>query len=142
MFPNHHGIVVIALKRRALDVDMLLATENISRQNAIVKASIAGGTPEYVSRDRAGRRHPSQRFVRQAWRQHLVLLWIETKLFTFAAHGHTQARVTHTEPDHRFNDLAFSMTLEGTPTYHDIRDEVFHPNSRADVTAQRSVITD
>ena len=123
--------LVVALKKRILEVDLVVASEAINRDNAVVKTRIAMTGPNFMFKDRLGRRIPSPVFVRAAWRQTLLLARIETKLMTYAQFGVLEVKVAHHNAAHRHAGMVFPLV--GPGSYLDIRDEVFHPNAETDV---------
>lgn len=86
----------------------------------------------FYFRDRGGRLYPSQKFIRTVWRKALVSLGAEFYLLEAVSRGATSAIVVHPDPKHRFNGFEVSTNaLSGQPSFIDVRDEIFHPQSEA-----------
>ncbi|WP_342234647.1 hypothetical protein [Inquilinus sp. OTU3971] len=121
------------LRTVALDVDLRARSQGISDRAALIQVR-ANPPPEmrFYFSDRLSRKWPSQKFVRTAWRQHLLHAYNETYLLTLADHGFTEAEVRHPDSKHHFDRLRFSIYPGGKlPSYAEIREEAFHPNSEA-----------
>jgi len=81
-------------------------------------------------RDRAGRRVPSQRYIRTLWKSSLRDLYVQAYLSQIAVFGEKFATIWHPNPKHKsFGSVIY---LDGRePAYDDLKDTVFHPNSDA-----------
>lgn len=82
--------------------------------------------------DRAGRRWASHKAVRTLWRQKLVLAGTESALLRMAETGLDLAVVTHPDRTHEGSGRRVALTegAAGEP-WPVVRDEVFHPNTHA-----------
>lgn len=80
--------------------------------------------------DRAGRRWPSQRFVRTAWRQALVDAYLGAYLRAAAEHGEDHVLVFHPDRNHAHAFARIPLD-DGGARLDEIRETVFHPNSEA-----------
>jgi hypothetical protein len=113
------------LQAWALDVDMIQFKHQLSRRDALVRKRIQGDGPEFYFRDRAGRKLKAEKFVRQTWRQHLLLVYVETYLFTIMEHGFERATLKHPDLKHQFAGREFDIATE----YPQMRNDLFHPNT-------------
>lgn len=121
------------LRKVALQVELLQAGTGISKVGALIKVKFGKVRKlAFAQEDRIGRKRASEDFVRVLVRQHLLLTYVESYLFALAKSGKDLARVVYT--DER-NGLVFSITgtTGGYPSYDDIRESAFHPNSLASV---------
>jgi hypothetical protein len=137
MMVRDGGIARRVLTRFAFEVDGKLL-QGMSRIGAIITSrpgKVASLKFEQV--DRANRRWKSSQWVRTVTRSHLLQVHIETALYGIQKRGGDLAVVTHESVTHQHSGLVFAITgkEEQYPTYSDIRDEVWHPNSRAFVAA-------
>ena len=118
-------------RHTALEVELAAQVQGIARSVAQMRLRIYG-RPElaFSIRDRAGRRWPSHNFVRTIWRQHLLDTYNETVLSTLADFGIDRAMVSAPGANH---DGQLVTMLQGAelPTYREVRDAIFHPNSEA-----------
>lgn len=82
--------------------------------------------------DRAGKRWPSQRYLKTLWRQALVIGWNETALLVMADHGLDQAVIDHPDPNHSENGTLISLTEAANGLlWSDVKPDIFHPNTSA-----------
>lgn len=119
-----------AMRRTMLGVSMAARAHRIPSQAALIQYRISN-PPEisFYFRDQANRQWPSKRFVRSLWRQHLLGIYNETVLMTLADHGIDRARVVH--PDKNDVPEVSIAPNSALPTYTDVRNHLFHPNSNA-----------
>lgn len=84
---------------------------------------------KFYFKDRSGRRHLSQKFIRTTTRHSLLIAGVE--LYSIAAsYVGNHMEVTH--PDGKVNGMKIGFTrAQGYPLLSDVREEVFHPNSDA-----------
>lgn len=125
------------LRRARLQIGISARTQGVDHHTARMQ-HIAAGRNElrYNFMDRGGRKWPSQKFVSQVWRQHLLNTYNDAYLATAAEFGVDQFRIDHPDAE-RLGGLRFTTTPGGSlPTYDEIKDQVFHPNS---VTVVRMV---
>lgn len=128
------SVVSKGLRQFALDVDAFMNVQRSSYTMAIVGAKMHLDTNfRFHQLDRLGRKWPSTTYLRTAIRGFLVTSYIETYLYALAARGIDMVTVKHPEPDHPHNNMALSIsgTILNMPSYHDLKSEVWHPNSRA-----------
>ncbi len=122
-----------SLRKAALQVSIGARAQNVPIRVALMQYRI-GNTSElhFFFHDRRNQKWPSRKFVRAVWRHHLLSLYNETVLMTLADYGQDMAIVIHANPDADSHGLVISMS-SGTalPTYLEIRNEIFHPNSDA-----------
>jgi hypothetical protein len=83
--------------------------------------------------DRGNRQWPSTLYAKTATRGFLVKSYIDSYVTALSKRGVDMAIVKHPEEGHKHAGLAFSISgvIPNIPAYRDIRDEVWHPNSRA-----------
>lgn len=126
------------LRQAALEVELAAMSQGISRESALIQQRLNAGKTAFTFQDRAGRRWASQKYIRTIWRQHLLTSWNETYLTTLADHGVTTAEIQHPDPASRFAGMKISI-LPSTdlPSYGELRQEAFHPNSEARVSIAR-----
>lgn len=94
--------------------------------------------PEFSVRDAAGRRWPMQRHLATSLRGALLRARNEAFMNVAAQQGAEIFRVDHADGKREVHNLAFSRrpgAIPGMPAYAEIRDRIFHPNSRSVVTA-------
>lgn len=98
-------------------------------------------TAPFYFRDRSGRRHPSQRYVRMSFRQTLLYGALQTYSIEASIRSANYMIVRHPE-----NKASVEGTLLGfrrdqnLPLISDVKDEIFHPNSNAFVEAKFDAI--
>lgn len=122
------------LRQLAFNVDQHMNAKGTTYNVALMNAKIdLGGSTTFFQVDRSGRRWASTNYAKTGSRGFLVKTYIESYLYAMTAAGNDLARVDHPEEDHMHNGVVFSVSGEslGIPTYSEIRDEVWHPNSRA-----------
>ncbi len=86
----------------------------------------------FVFHDRAAHKWPSRRFVRSLWRARLLAIYNETVLLTLSDHGVETAVVSHTDEKSPVHGMEVTIAAGSElPTYSEIQNEVFHPNSEA-----------
>lgn len=79
--------------------------------------------------DSLGRKIAASRHIRQVWRHHLLLLYVETYLFTAAAHGFETVILEHSNPRAEVNGRTVTIMDGFDTSYSSIKDQVFHPNA-------------
>lgn len=125
-----------AYLRVVLQVKIAARSQRASQRTALLQYRIGNAVElNFFFHDRRNQRWPSQKFIRAIWRQHLLNSYNETVLVTLAEHGIRTARIQHTSPQSQFHDMKVAFSPNGSlPTYAEIRNEVFHPNSEAILT--------
>lgn len=122
-----------SLRRAVLQVSVAAQAQRVPLRVALMQYRI-GNTTElhFFFHDRRNQKWPSRKFVRAVWRHHLLSLYNEVVLLTLADHGLDTAMIVHASPDYHSQNMVISMS-SGTslPTYSEIRNEIFHPNSDA-----------
>ena len=127
--------ILKGLRGVALRASIIATGRNIPRSSAL-KIVRADKEINFTFQDRAGRNYPSAKYVRTVWRKALVQSWNETALLTLAANGETVAEIQHPDESHEWQGELLSLTEEGTlPTWNDVQEDVFHPNTEAWVSA-------
>ena len=117
----------------ALQVTVASKSEGISLQTALAQYRIGNAAElHFFFHDRRNQKWPSRKFIRAVWRHHLLTAFNEVTLLTLAEHGVTTARIEHINPKADSNGLLVAMNSSTElPTYAEIRNEIFHPNSDA-----------
>lgn len=94
--------------------------------------------PVFKFADRLGRNYKSSKLIRDTVRQNLLHAWNEVYMHTAFEAGHDTVQITHPDPNFKWfgQDVSIVSNDAGIPTYHEIRDEVFHPSSNARVTLE------
>lgn len=88
--------------------------------------------PNFHFRDRRHFKVASRTFIRGVWRMSMLSLYNETVLLTLADHGHDLAQIDHLDAKAPVHGSILAIAPGGeTPSYEEIRAEVFHPNSDA-----------
>lgn len=119
-------------RKGALRVDMLKRAGVGWLDARIQVATSAAERPQKTwFLDRAGRRHPSQRFIRQSWRAGFRDHFMGVYLDTLMEHGEREAEIWHPDPQHRAYGMRVNL-LDFEADYDRLDlDRVFHPNSDA-----------
>lgn len=125
-----------ALRQFMLDVDSRIS-QGMTKMGAIqtLRAGRAGNV-KFTQADRSGKLWHSTNYVTTAVRSALLHGYIEAYLFAVSKRPQDIVKVEHSS-GHKNNGLKFSISgLDtGYPSYESIRDQVFHPNSKALVTS-------
>ncbi|MCR9222938.1 MAG: hypothetical protein NXH70_02615 [Hyphomonas sp.] len=125
------------LSEFALEVFMVRQQPFESHQGAHIKALIDTNEQlRFFFRDRTGRRHASQKFVRGMFRQTLLMAALHTYSVEAMMAGADHLEVTHPEDKADVAGMKIGFRRDqDLPVIADLKDEVFHPNSRAFVKA-------
>lgn len=121
------------LQRASLEVSVAARSRGLSHRSAVMEFIIGNKSDvEFAFHDRASRKWASSAFIRSVWRQTALSVYNEMVLFTLADHG---LRIAQVESDtagaaHHGMIVALSSNAD-MPTYSEIRDTIFHPNSNA-----------
>lgn len=119
-------------RKLGLQVKTYAAANGWSEAATLVHLRLAERTLKFYFRDRQGRKWPSQKYVRTVWRHALLALYNEVYLFTLAERGQTRAVVWHPDPNSRYAGEVIALDDEPSlPSYEDIKEDAFHPNSDA-----------
>jgi hypothetical protein len=127
-----------SLRRAYLQVSLAATAQGIPTRAALIQYRIGNASElHFFFHDRGNQKWPSRKFVRALWRHHLVTLWNEITLLTLADHGLGEAIVDHASPASHSHGMIVSMSAGSAhPTYSEIRNEIFHPNSDAILKAR------
>jgi hypothetical protein len=122
-----------ALRNIYLVVTVASRAQGLPLRTALLQLRIGSATDvEFHVRDRRGARWPSRRFVRSTWRHNLLAAYNDIVLMTLADHGVDVAQIKHTDPTSTWHGMEVAMTPQADmPTYAEVRDDAFHPNSEA-----------
>lgn len=122
-----------SLRKTAIQVTMSARAQGISVLSALISYRIGNAQElQFFFHDRQNRKFPSRKFVRGLWRHNLLGLYNDIVLMTLADHGVTRAQVRHVNAGAETNGMLITiLTNTALPSYGEIRDEVFHPNSDA-----------
>jgi len=112
---------------------MFARVKGWSREYAFQRAKEQNKLPATQrTMDRSGRRWGSEKYIVTVLRHALLTIYNEVTIFDLVERGETTGRVVHENEDHSNHNLVFSFAPEeGMQSYDEIRDSVFHPNSRA-----------
>lgn len=90
------------------------------------------GLTSYFALDRSGKRWDSFRYVRTAFRHTLLTIYNEAKIFSMNERGIGLFTAAHEDDEsHPNHGMIFGiLKSEEFPTYDEIKQDVFHPNSR------------
>jgi hypothetical protein len=94
--------------------------------------------PVFKFSDRLGRTYKSSKLIRDTARQNLIHAYNEIYMNTAFEAGHDTVQVTHPDPNYKWfgHEISIVSNDAGIPTYHEVRDEIFHPSSDARVTLE------
>jgi hypothetical protein len=120
-----------ALRQVALGETLRARASGMERRGGDAIASLAQGALRHDFLDRAGKRWPSQKYIRTIWRHAMVRVWNESAMLTMAEHGLTGAEIRH--PDINYGMLGQRIDfLPDTAGLHWLKvEEIFHPNTNA-----------
>jgi hypothetical protein len=120
-----------------LEVSAAARIRNIPERVALIEMMISRQDPTFAFRDRAGRRIRSTVFVRNLWRQTLLSVHNE---ITLIGAGHLKmpsCAVMQSELDLSLTQIG-SVFLDGRkPSYGEVRQGLFHPNSQSFLAPER-----
>lgn len=127
------AFLVQSLRRTYLQVAIAARSTGMPPRAALIQYQVGNATElHFFFHDRQGQKWPSRKFVRAIWRHHLLSLYNEVVLLILADHGVTQAQVENINPTNFNHGMIIAMSSGSSlPTYSEIRNEVFHPNSDA-----------
>lgn len=121
-----------ALRQFMFDVDTRVS-HGMTRMGAIqtLRAGRVGNL-KFVHPDRAGKLWHSLAYVTTTTRSAFLQTHVESHLYAISRLPQDIAKVEH-NLDHKHHGMTFSISGLSTefPSYDSIRDEVFHPHSRA-----------
>lgn len=121
------------LQRTVLSVTLASRAQRLPVKTALLQHRIGGATePKFGFSDRRGAKWPARRYIRTIWRHDLLALYNDVVLMTLADHGIDTAQIRHTDTTSAWHGMEVAMIANTElPTYADVRDEAFHPNSDA-----------
>lgn len=136
-FDRDRRSVIAYLRDFSHEVHLRTLKGNIALRSAIVAVRIAKESPVQVYFDRSGKRWKGERYVRTLMTSHFVKMYNETYLYAMKLLEKNLARVKHLDQNHRSHNMMFAITSDefGVPSYLELRESVFHPNSLALVVA-------
>lgn len=122
-----------SLRRAWLQVRLAARSKGISTRAALGEFRIGASSDlQFFFHDRGNAKWPSRKFVRAVTRHHLLNAYNEVVLTLLADHGFEIAEVEHVNPNADSNGMQIAMSPGSElPTYAEIRNEIFHPNSDA-----------
>lgn len=123
-----------ALRQFSLQVESMMNAKKIPYVAAVINTRLMLDPGlRFLQLDRGGKNWDSSTFAKTAVRGFLVRTYVETYLYQLASRGIETAKVVYEDPTHKNAGLLFSVAdAAGTlPTYESIKNEVWHPNSRA-----------
>lgn len=94
--------------------------------------------PVFKFADRLGRNYKSSKLIRDTVRQTHINAWNEIYMHTAFEAGHDTVHITHPDPNYKWfgQEISIVSNDAGIPTYHEVRDEVFHPSSDARIALE------
>lgn len=121
------------LRRTTLQVMNMARASGRTIAEALMEYRIGSNSKlQFFFHDRANQKWASRKFVRAVWRHALLSVYNEAVLSVLADHKIDRAQVRHANPKATTNGLIISMGPNTEhPTYEEIFNEVFHPNSDA-----------
>jgi hypothetical protein len=119
-----------------LHVAIAARANRIPLRTALMQYRIGNASElAFFFHDRRNQRWPSRKFIRSVWRQHLLATYNEAVLLTLSDHGVDVAQIDHSDPKSDNHGMIISVASNSTlPTYAEIKDVIFHPNSEAVLT--------
>ena len=122
-----------SIGRTRLQIALASRAKGVTEQSARLEIQFGGvGRIDFYFHDRRAQKWPSVKFIRAVWRQHLLASYNETALIDLADHGIQIAEIWHPSPSSHAHGMRIAMSAStALPTYEEVRNEVFHPNSDA-----------
>lgn len=122
-----------SLRRTYLQVTIAARAQGITQRAALAQHRIGNAAElHFFFHDRGNQKWPSRKFIRAVWRHHLVSLYNEVVLLTLADHGLSKAEIDNANQGSHSHGMVIAMFAgSALPTYAEIRNEIFHPNSDA-----------
>lgn len=96
------------------------------------------GKPSFDQYDRLGRRLATANHVRLSTRHALLLTHVETTLYAISLAGEDIAEIRNPGKANHGDGFSISGMTSGLPSYEEIKEGAFHPNSTALVTRPAS----
>lgn len=114
------------------------ALRGVSFDKAIKTIKNSFGTPEMNIVDAAGRRWKGERFVETLVNRALFSVYNEVYIYAAAMTGIERLYVYYPSSTHRYHGDVFCVSPEqDCPNYDNLKEKVFHPRSKALVTASK-----
>jgi len=129
-----------SLQRASLQIRLSARSRRTTIRAATLEYRIGNVAElDFFFHDRRNMKWPSRKFIRAIWRQHLLAVYNETALIELAEHGHDIAEIWHPSPNSEVYGMRLSMKSSGAlPTYSEVRNQAFHPNSDAIIVPARA----
>ena len=126
----------MSVRRTYLNVSMSARAQNLEPRSALMQYRIGNASElNFFFHDRRNQKWPSRKFIRAVWRQHLLSIYNETVLLTLIEHGLDTALIEHADKKAPPHGMTISVNSDSElPTYAEIKDDLFHPNSDAFLT--------
>lgn len=121
------------MRRMTIHVGMSAKIQNTSIRQALIQHRMINTEPvQFFFYARNSAKWPSRRFVRTLWRHTLLSVYNEIIMQALVDHNEFQAQVDHANVDfHAYGRIISLFDGSSLPTYLDVRNELFHPNSDA-----------
>lgn len=122
-----------ALRSTVLNVQLAAQSRGLHYRSALIEYRIGNASElHFFFHDRRNQKWPSRKFVRSVVRHNLIAAYNETVLMTMATHGVGMAEVVHLDAKADVQGIEIALSSGSSlPTYAEIRNEIFHPNSDA-----------
>jgi hypothetical protein len=127
------SLLTESMRKMTLQVVQSARIQGVSIRQALIQHRITHSEPvQFFFYARNAAKWPSRRFVRTLWRHTLLSVYNEMMMTILVDHGEFQAQVDHPNTDFHAQGRVISL-FDGSnlPTYLDVRNELFHPNSDA-----------
>lgn len=106
--------------------------------NRAIRTFKGGRGIDFLFTDRSGRKYPAQKFYRNLFRQTLLVFAVECAASDAASFGYEQVFIEHQDKNKSYTGVPITLTDNPNMlSLHEVRDEVFHPNSTAFLTTQQ-----
>ncbi|MBA8881724.1 hypothetical protein [Phyllobacterium myrsinacearum] len=127
------ALLRLTLQRVNLEVSLASRSRRLSTANALMEYRIGNKSDlQFIFLDRNSRKWQSSKYIRGLWRHTLLSVYNEVVLHTLSEHGLERAQVNHMNADAQSHGMIIAMGSNADmPTYSEIRDTIFHPNSNA-----------
>jgi hypothetical protein len=121
------------LRSAALVSEAAARAQAISRNAAQMQYRLRHGDElRFYFKDRSNRKWPSQKFVRTVVRGTLLETYNQVVMASLSEQRIDRARIVHPDASSRWQGAEITLAPNvDLPTYEEVRDEVFHPNSEA-----------
>jgi hypothetical protein len=125
--------LIRSYQKVALQIRLSAQSRAISVRTAAIEHRMGNlGELQFYFHDRLSRKWSSNKFIRAVWRMTMLSIYNETVLLTLSDYGRQLAYIEHLDVKSPAHGVVLSMSSTSSyPTYTEIRDEYFHPNSDA-----------